>query len=309
MVRTTDDLLADMDNLLAEVDAEKFPDPVAIPAPASAPVEEPAATEWEEVTAPRPPRQRTKKIARHSRYGYGTDALTRDDPAEFVEQAEEPDVAPGVPESGEPTTARTPPVIPLRVRRAKSLKSPDHHDDDHDDDQGGDEQDDGEEGDALRPSRRQVVISTVREWRPPAGPRGKAWSRAAIFTGSGALLCALTGTTRQVYDALNSISIAVDAVAGIALAAALALLMITRSPRALIGLGIALGLVLLLAYMTVPVAAGALATGVTWGLDQRARTMRPVVAWAVRTSFSTVAIATFALVWTPVVHYLTGAAQ
>ncbi|GAA2948606.1 hypothetical protein ACFPN0_15015 [Kitasatospora cinereorecta] len=302
-IRDTAAVLADMDALLAEVD--KGPQAPAPAEPEAAVVpEDDMAVEWEKVTAPRPPRQRTKQIPRHNtRYGYGTDAVTLDKRAEPDAPAEEPVEAEDEPahdEDGQPAPAATAPVSTTKVSKTKTPNTADAQDDD---------EEEGDGDDAPQPSRRHVVVTTLREWRPPAGPRGKAWGRAVAFTGSGALLGFVTGVTRNVYETFDSVSINADAVAGVVLAAALAALMISRSKKTFIGLGAAFGLVLFLQYVTLPVAAGGLATVIVWALDQRARTMRPVIAWAVRAAFATVALAAFALVWTSVVHFLTGAAQ
>lgn len=157
--------------------------------------------------------------------------------------------------------------------------------------------------------RVRLIATTVQEWRPPVGPRGLGWIRAVIYTGSGIGVGWLTGCTRAVYTTLDQMSVNPDAVGGIAISAAMAALMISRSKKTWIGLGCALLLVLAIQYLTLPVFVGALATTVVWGLDQRARHMRHAIAWTIRAAFGSVLLATFALVWTTAVHYLTGAPQ
>ncbi|MEU2487092.1 hypothetical protein ABZ593_21095 [Streptomyces sp. NPDC012617] len=288
--RDTEAVLADMDALLAEVD--KGPQAPAKPEAPTVP-EDDTATEWEKVTAPRPPRQRTKVIPRQdNRYGYGTDDITLDPAAELAGPAAQ------APDASADDKATPPPAASAKVTVVKDEE---------------DQEQKAAEGDAAEPTPpsppAQLIATTVREWRLPAGPRGKAWYRAIVHNGTGILAAFLTGCTHKVYEALNILSINGDAVAGISLAAALAALMISRSKTTFIILGAALVVVLFLQYLTVPVAVGGLASVIAWGLDQRARTMRPVTAWAVRTVFTTVALATFALVWTRVVHILTGASQ
>lgn len=169
---------------------------------------------------------------------------------------------------------------------------------------------DGAEGEAPtpQPTGVQIITTTVQEWRPPAGPRGKGWGRAVLYTGSGILLGWLSGFTRGAYITLDRLSVNPDAIGGIAISLALAALMINRSKKTWIALGCALLLVLLVQLMTLPVFAGAVATGFAWGLDQRARHMRPVIAWTARALFAAAVLASFALVWKTVVHLFTGAA-
>ncbi|MFE4329668.1 hypothetical protein ACFRQM_09450 [Streptomyces sp. NPDC056831] len=166
-----------------------------------------------------------------------------------------------------------------------------------------------EDAPPANPGTARLIATTVQEWRPPTGPRGRGWIRAVAYTGSGIVLGWLTGYTQAVYTTLDQLSVNPDAVGGIAISAAMAALMISRSKKTWIGLGCALLLVLVVEYLTVPVFAGAIATTVVWGLDQRARHMRHVIAWTTRAAFGSVLLASFALVWTTVVHYFTGAVQ
>ncbi|MGC4947756.1 hypothetical protein ACLQ2N_16365 [Streptomyces sp. DT224] len=317
-VRDVADFLTDLDAVLADTPAtsgqQEGPAPT-VPAPAPAPDdaartgEQPEPGSWEEATAgsrrEEPSRSRERRISARGWRPYGptTDLNTdtKEQPAPAQEEPAVGDVQPTVPPR--PTVPPAPVPGPLKVTVVEDQ-------DDDADDEGRDGQGvEGGEQVAQQPTRTQLVLTTVQTWRPPVGPRGAGWSRAVAYTGSGILAGWLSGFTHGTHETLRDLSVNPDAVGGIALAAALAALMISRSRRTWIALGCALALVLLVHYMTLPVFTGALATLLVWGLDQYARHMRPVIAWTVRALFSAVVLATGALVWTTIVHVLTGASQ
>lgn len=321
-VRDVDAFLADMDALLAEVpdtagtvstdpaapvpDVEPAPVPDVEPAPlpdvepAPVPDIEPDGDSWEEVTAasrrPEPMPGRVKHISARGWRPYGpTSDLDVTQPPDGEINSEPEPVPP-------PLAAAPRPTAPPAHSLTKATSETDEEATGQDGDTPA-----GQEEAGPPPTRVQLVATTVRQWHPPTGPKGRGWIRAVVYTGSAMLTGWTTGFTPGAYQTLRDLSVNPDAVAGIAIAAALAALMISRSRRTWIALGCALVLVLILSYLTLSVCTGALATLLVWGLDQLARHMRPVIAWTVRAAFSGVALATFALVWTTVVHVLTGA--
>ncbi|MFJ8852339.1 hypothetical protein [Streptomyces sp. NPDC102437] len=300
-LRDVDEFLADVDALLATP-----PTPAASPAPDTRPEPEaPAASTgdetWEAITAGRrtqpagsvgtapAPGRAVPVTGRSGRLPDWRSGQTIDlsKPAEPEPTEPEP-TEPTEPEPGEESEQ---PAAPT----SDDTPAPGHVAE--------------EDAPAPAPSRTRLIATTVQEWRPPDMPRGKGWMRPVAYIASGILCAGLTGCTRGVYDTLTQISVNPDHVAGISLSAAMAILMVDRSKKTFIILGAALALVLVIQYVSLPAFVGGLATLLVWGLDQRARTMRQPIAWTVRTAFSTVALATIALVWTTVVHFLTGAAQ
>ncbi|MFG2404227.1 hypothetical protein ACGFR8_07785 [Streptomyces brevispora] len=321
-MRDLDDFLADLDDVLAttssasEVGEQPETPAPADPKPEATPdvepprtVEEPEPGSWEQVTAGsrrvEPARSRERRISANGWRPYGPsadlDAKVDEDAAPPVhgETADEPQRA-------APVRPATPPISGLT--KATAVADGDQADERQAEESDGDSQDKPEE-DRPPPTRGQLVMTAVQQWRPPIGPRGQGWVRAMAYTGSGIVAGLLTGFTSAFYEVLVTMPFDPDAVGGISLSAAMALLMINRSKKTFIILGAALALVLVVAFLTLPVAAGGLATLIVWGLDQRARTMRQPVAWIVRAVFAAISLATFALVWTTVVHFLTGAAQ
>lgn len=302
-VRDVDEFLADLDAVLDTASGAAVPEDPAAPVPdvepapvpdiepAPLPDIEPDGDSWEEATAasrrPEPMPGRVKHISARGWRPYGpTSDLDVTQPSDG-EIRSDPEPAP--------------PAHSLTKATPETDEGPLSQD--------GEAPAGVEEEAEPSPTRVQLVATTVQQWRPPLGPRGRGWFRAVAYTGSGMLTGWLTGFTHGAYQTLRDLSVNPDAVAGIAIAAALAALMISRSRMTWIALGCALALVLLICYMSLPVFTGALATGLVWGLDQLARHMRPVIAWTVRAAFSAVALATAALVWTPIVHVLTGASQ
>ncbi|WP_158101286.1 hypothetical protein, partial [Streptomyces griseus] len=118
-----------------------------------------------------------------------------------------------------------------------------------------------------------------------------------------------SGFTRGFYVALDTMSINPDAVAGIAISAAIVVLMIRRTWQTFACLGAALVLVLLVQMLSLPVFAGLVALLIVWGIDQQARRFRQPFALAFRALFLASALALGALTWTTVVPVLTGATQ
>ncbi|WP_405759494.1 hypothetical protein OG234_13425 [Streptomyces sp. NBC_01420] len=319
-VRDVSDFLTDLDAVLAAAPAtgeqQEGPAPT-VPAPAPAPDDEPAHTgeqpepgSWEEATAgsrrEEPTRSRERRISARGWRPYGptTDLNTEKEPAQ--EDPATGGVQPTIPPRPIAPPAPAPAPGPVKVTVAD-----DEEDQDDDADEEGRDGQGVEGGEQVAPeaTRAQLVMTTVQAWRPPVGPRGAGWFRAVAYTGSGILAGWFSGFTHGTHQTLRDLSVNPDAVGGIALAAALAALMISRSRRTWIALGCALALVLLVSLMSLPVFTGCVATGLVWGLDQYARHMRPVIAWTVRAAFSAVVLATGALVWTTIVHHLTGASQ
>ncbi|MFD3844748.1 hypothetical protein ACFWVB_02510 [Streptomyces microflavus] len=317
-LRDTGDLLADMDALLAEVPDQSTapapaPEPEPTPEPTPAPQREPegAGDEWEQITAPRPesPRGRTMR-----RDGWK--------PRELPETLQPKTDAPPAPAPGDaaagpavppmPTAPPTVPAAPAAAARPVTITATKDDDlgDDREEDQDEREGDGQGEGEAPVPrvSRSKVIATTVSAYRLPPRLGGKGWGRLLAYTGSGVALGVTSGFIRGTYVTLHGLTFSTAAVCGITLSVALAVLTIHRSAKTFVALGIALAVVLTIQLLSLPVSAGCLATLVAWGLDQRARTMRlRIVAWLTRALFASVALTTFALTWTTVVRYITGA--
>lgn len=311
--RSTDALLADMDALLAEVpgqapapapevtttpEPEEAPPVAPAPAPAPEPASEARGDEWEAITAPRPESNRDRTV--HGGW----------QPRELPESLQPEPAASWPPLSSAPTPATpTAPVAGATAPPTVIVAT-------KDDDQGDDDQ--AAEGDGEGPaaveqpvksSRSTIIATTVSEWRLPPKLGGRGWLSMLAYTGAAIALGVGSGFTQGTYVTLDTLPIGTAAVSGVAIAVGLAGLLVERSRKTFALFGVVVVLVLVLQYVSIPVGAGVLATLITWGLDQRARTMRQPLAFLVRALFSAVALATFALTWTTVVPLLTGATQ
>ncbi|WP_228994721.1 hypothetical protein [Streptomyces sp. DH8] len=336
--RDTDALLADMDALLAEI-PETAPAPAAEPEPAPepppAPKETPASQEprgdtWEEVTAPRPASDRNRTIRRH---GWQPRDLPeplkpKQDPApaptpapveDLVEDDRDEDQADG-PAKGKnwnykealddmarllgplaPPSAHQPPAPAPAAPPAAGHPAKATSDD-------GEEDEDEGDAPAPAPTGAHVIATTVSAWRPPSIGGKSLWS----FLGYNALAAGIglgSGFTKGFYVALETMSINPDAVAGVAISAAIVALAIRRTWQTFACLGAALVVVLLVQLLSLPVFAGLVALLIVWGVDQRARSFRQPFSLAFRTVFIASALALGALTWTTVVPVLTGATQ
>ncbi|MFF3096769.1 hypothetical protein [Streptomyces cyaneofuscatus] len=312
-LRSTDDVLADMDALLAEIpeqapapEPEPTPEPTPEPEPTPAPAPEPAPAaepeprgdEWEAITAPRPESNRDRTMRRDGWRPRELPEGLQPDPSTTW-----PPLAPG---PAAPTVpAPTPPIPPMPAAppTAITIRKVDPQEPAQDDD--------SPAADQPIPAAPQstVIATTVSEWRPPPKLGARGWLNLVAYTAAAAGIGVGTGFTQGVYVTLDTLPIGPAAVSGVATAVALTVLYFKRSRATFIFFGVVMVLVLVLQYVSIPVCAGLLASLMTWGLDQRARTMRQPVALAARTLFTAVALATFALTWTTVVPILTGATQ
>ncbi|MEU6628400.1 hypothetical protein ABZ905_08910 [Streptomyces parvus] len=329
--RDTDALLKDMDALLSEV-PETAPAPAAEPEPAPEPTpapkpREPRGDTWEEVTAPRPESDRNRTMRREGWQPRDLpDTLKpKQDPAPArvkgpveddrdEDQADDPtqgkewnhrealdDLArllgPLAPPSAHQPPAPTAPAPPAAGHPTKTAP------DDGDDGDG-----DGDDAPAPPPTRTHVIATTVSQWRPPT--LGSKSLRS--FLGYNALAAGIglgSGFTKGFYVTLDTMAINPDAVAGVAISAAIAVLMIWRTWQTFALLCAALVVVFLVQLLSLPVCTGLVALLVAWGVDQRARSFRQPFALAFRALFAASALALGALTWTTVVPVLTGATQ
>ncbi|MFI0934627.1 hypothetical protein ACH4RG_23255 [Streptomyces sp. NPDC021019] len=328
-LRSTDDVLADMDALLAEI-PEQAPAPAPEPTtpepttppppPAPAPAPEPEtvqtpeamADEWEKITNPRPESDRTRTVRRDGWAPRDLPESLQPEPA-----AAWPPLAPTAPTGPDPA-APTAPTMPTGSAPAAPTPPPPAarptpiavtKNDDQDDDQP--DQDGAAPADEqpAKPSTSTLIATTVGEWRLPPKLGHSGWLSALAYTGAAAGIGIGTGFTQGTYVTLDTLPISTAAVSGVAISVGLIGLAIQRSAKTFILFGAVLVLVLILQFVSIPVGTGLLATLITWGLDQRARTMRQPVALAARSLFTAVALATCALTWTTVVPLLTGATQ
>ncbi|MFD3978309.1 hypothetical protein ACFWR6_06950 [Streptomyces griseus] len=315
--RDTNALLADMDALLAET-----PDTAPEPAPA---LQEPRGDTWEEVTAPRPESDRNRTIRRDGWQPRDLPDTLRpkQDPAPAPAPVEDPveddrdDDQADAPAVGKdwnhrealddlarllgplaPPSAHQPPAPTAPPAAGHPIKTAPGDDGDEDED----------DAPAPAPTRTRIITTTVSEWRPPS-IGGKS---LRSFLGYNALAAGIglgSGFTKGFYVSLDTMSINPDAVAGVAISAAIVVLMIRRTWQTFAGLGGALVVVLLVQMLSLPVCAGLVALLIVWGVDQRARSFRQPFALAFRALFLAAALALGALTWTTVVPVLTGATQ
>ncbi|WP_439082114.1 hypothetical protein [Streptomyces sp. WL006] len=338
--RDTDALLADMDALLAEIPepapapaAEPEPAPAPAPKEALAPQEPPRGDTWEEVTAPRPESDRNRTMRRDGwqpRDLPDTLKPKQDDPEPApapaptegpVEDDRDEDQADDLTQGKErshrealddlarllgplaPPSAHQPPAPASPAPPAASHPTKTAPDDDADGEDG-----DGDNDPAPPQTRTHVIATTVSQWRPPT--LGSKSLRSFLgYNGLAAGIGLGSGFTRGFYVALDTMAINPDAVAGIAISAAIVVLMVYPSWQTFVGLCAALVVVLLVQLLSLPVCAGLVALLITWGIDQRARSFRQPFALAFRALFLASALALGALTWTTVVPILTGATQ
>ncbi|MFJ2205990.1 hypothetical protein [Streptomyces microflavus] len=342
-LRSTDDVLADMDALLAEVpeqapapapeptpatpeptpaaepepapqpapDAE--PEPAPQPAPAAEPTPAPAAEpeprgdEWEEITAPRPESNRDRTVRRDGwRPRELPEGLQPDPSATWPPPAPEP-AAPAEPAPTEP--ASTPPIPPMPAApptvitiRKTAPQEPAQE-----------PAEDGASPAADQPipaaPRSTVIATTVSAWRLPPKLGSRGWLNMLAYTGAAIALGLGSGFTQGTYVTLDTLPIGPAAVSGVAITVALVGLYIERSAKTFALFGAVLVIVLIVQYLSIPIWTALLATLITWGLDQRLRSVRQPIAFGARALFAAVVLATCALTWTTVVPALTGATQ
>ncbi|WP_157987004.1 hypothetical protein [Streptomyces atratus] len=170
-----------------------------------------------------PPSDRVRRIPRNGWRPYGPSSVALDEaPADdetddVAERADEPVKAPAAP-------------VPLRVVKDEQPETAE----DSKEAAEPETEDDASPADLTKPlpvSRVRLIATTVQEWRPPIGPRGRGWIRAVVYTGSGIVLGWLTGCTQAVYTTLDQLSVNPDAVGGIAISAAMAALLISRPKK------------------------------------------------------------------------------
>ncbi|MEV5677291.1 hypothetical protein [Streptomyces sp. NPDC052179] len=324
--RDADALLADIDSLLSEVPAQETapaPDLTAAPAPEPAPA--PAATRgdtWEEVTAPRRESDRNRTIRRGGWQPRDLPETLQPKPSPAPTPATGPEPEPSATPEDEPKPRTAAPVAEReealdKLDRLLSLLTPPDAppagssgvEPTSNGDSDGDSPDPADAPLAPAPSPARVIATAVGEWRLPPRLGGRRWLDVLGYNALAIIAGLLVGFTQGAYITLDTMSVNPDALAGITISAAIAALMVRPTWKTFASLGAALVIVFIVQLLSLTVCAGLLAVLVTWGLDQRARTIRQPVALVARALFLAMTLALCALTWTTVVPALTGATQ